>query len=617
MSAEHRSDPIHARQILADTELFGPLGTEALDSVIAELEWLTLAGGKTLFRQDDDGDALYVVLGGRLRVEKRESGLTRVIREVGRGEIVGELSLLTGHRRSAGVRAVRDTELVRLPRDRFYRVLEEHPATAVQLTRILARWLVGSDGQTGEPGVATVAVVPFSEGAPVSQVARALSRALEAMGSTMHLDASGVDAMLWQGAARNRTDEEATRKLLHWLDEQERTHAFVVYEAESADSAWSSRCLRQADRVLNVAKAGARPKVGSELHQTMSGRWAAHEVVLIHEDMTAMPSGTSAWLVGGAKRHHHVRSGEIEDYARVGRLLTGRGVGVALSGGGARGFGHIGLLKAIQEVGIPVDQIGGTSMGAVIAAQLAAGRTIDEMIDLNRRGWTKYKPHKAYTLPYSSLVTQRQAERMLAMMFGDARIEDFWIDYFCVSTNLTQAEIMVHRNGPVVPAIVASIAIPGVAPPIVNTDGDLLVDGGVLNNLPAAELHRQAQGLVIASDASPSVELRADNSYTTTPSAWRALRDKLRPGRVERPFPTIFEVLGRSAIVASARETRRVSETADLYLQLPVDEYGIFAMEAIDEIVETAYAFARPRVEGWWRAKSTTAPDRRATRVGV
>src|SRR5207245_875647 len=126
---------------------------------------------------------------------------------------------------------------------------------------------------------------------------------------------------------------------------------------------------------------------------------------------------------------------------------------------------------------------------------------------------------RAYTLPYMSLVTERQGERMLRRMFGGACLEDCWLECFSCATNLTRAELVVHRRGPVVPALLSSSAIPGVAPPMVAEHGELLVDGGVLDNLPAGHLHAGLDGAVIASDTSPEVDIQADLSYAVTPPA--------------------------------------------------------------------------------------------------
>ncbi len=289
---------------------------------------------------------------------------------------------------------------------------------------------------------------------------------------------------------------------------------------------------------------------------------------------------------------------------------------VILSGGGARGLAHIGFLRALEEIGIPVDEIGGTSMGSVIAAQYAAGLPLDEIVAMNRHGWLHHHPHRAYTIPFASIVTHRAAQRMLEEMFGDLDYEDCWIECFACSANLTRSNLVVHRTGRVARGTLASIAIPGVAPPIVGEDGDLLVDGGVLNNLPAALLSRGVEGAVLASDASPGVDARTE--YPETPTNWHLLRDRWTRGRSAPSYPSIFETLARVAVVASTQETRRVRETADLYFHAPVDHVGIFEFHRIAEVVDVGYRAALGPLREWWsRRTAGAARPRRSTISGV
>jgi predicted acylesterase/phospholipase RssA len=465
-------------------------------------------------------------------------------------------------------------------------------------------------------GVSAVALVPVGTDAPVAPVARALAAALAAWGPTVHLSAATVDQRLGAGVADADRSDQRYPELTRWLDDQERHHAYVVYQGDGRDAEWTRRTLRLADVVLEVAAAGRRPPATPGADAPRGG--AARELVLVQDATTGVPAGTAAWLAARAvRRHHHVRLGRIEDVSRLARRLTGRAVGVALSGGGARGFAHIGALKAIEEAGIPVDEIGGTSMGAVLAAQYATGHSVDDMAALNRELWRRYKPHKAYTLPYASIVTERAAQRMLERMFGTASLEDSWIECFCCATNITRAELAVQRRGPLAHALLASIAIPGVAPPIVGPGGELLVDGGVLDNVPAAHLHGGTGGAVIACDVSPDEDIRADASYVTNPSQWRVVANLLNPFSRTRYFPSIFEVLTRAAVVASMREARRVRESADLYLRPAVGGYGIFAFERIDELIAAGYAHAAAPARAWWAKQAHAAGDRRTTGVMI
>lgn len=609
----------YARAVLGATGLFGGLDAPTLDAVVGALDPVRVRGREQVFAQGDGGDAAYVVLSGRLRVEKHAgNGDATVIREVGRGELVGELSLLTGAPRTATLRAVRDSELGRLPRDRFDRLLREHPALAIEITRMLAGW-VAAPATAAPPGasVATVVVRGMGPDAPADAVARALGTALATFGATTLITPPSVDARLGAGAAAAGSGDPRHDAVARWCDEQERTHAYVVYAATGGPPGWTARCLRQADRVLTVVRADAPPVASDTLLGLAPVRLAAEDFVLVHPDGARTGRGTAAWLAGRTvHRRHHVRLGHPDDLARLARRLTGRGVGVALSGGGARGLAHIGFLRALEELGIGVDEIGGTSMGSVIAAQYAAGLPLDEILALNRHGWQHHRPHRAYTIPFASIVTHRAAQRMLEEMFGDLDYEDCWIECFACSASLTQARLVVHRTGRVARGTLASIAIPGVAPPIVGDGGELLVDGGVVNNLPARLLERGAHGVVLASDASPGAERRT--SYATTPSNWRVLRDRWTRRRSAPYYPSIFETLARVAVVASTQETRHVREMADLCFHAPVDHVGIFDFGRIDEVADIGYRAALETLRPWWEKRTAGAGRaRRSTISGV
>jgi predicted acylesterase/phospholipase RssA len=597
---------------LAATELFRELDAATLAALVAALEPMRLAGGQPLFLQGEPGDAAYLVLSGRLRVERARDGRLELIREMGRGELVGELALLTGAMRSASVRAVRDTELGRLPRDRFIGLLHTHPPLAIEITRMLAGLLAAPPRPPDAgAGVSTVMVRAAGRDAPAAAVAKGLTDALAGAGRAALVSSAAADAALVPGAAQAARDDPRYADTARWLDQVEREHDQVVYLADDGPTTWTGRCLRHADLILHVAGAGDRPATHPDAAEaTASGRLTAEDLVLVHPADAPRRRETARWLDQRPfGRRHHLRLGSAEDFGRLARRLTGRAVGVALSGGGARALAHIGFLKAVEELGIPVDEIGGTSMGAVIAAQFAAGVPLGEMMALNH-AWAKFRPDRDYTVPFASIVSHRAAERMLVHMFGDLEYEDCWIESFACSASLTRSALVVHRRGSVARGCLASIAIPGVAPPIVGENGDLLVDGGVINNVPAALLTRGTAGAVLACDVSPMEERRP--GYDTTPGAWRVLRDRWT--RRDVPYyPSIFETLARVAVVASTQETRRVRETADFYVHPDVGGVGIFDWTRLEDVVEIGYRASLDRLRAWWTERTSGARPRRTS----
>src|SRR5262245_27112662 len=183
------------RSQLLSVRLFQSLSPAALGDLFSELDWLSLSGGETLFRTGDTGDALYVVLSGRLRfLLEQSNGASEIIREVGRGETVGELALLTGNPRSATVLTIRDTDLARLSRRAFENALRKHPEIASQLVVQIA----GRHSQTAEETLArrnirTLAILPFDEQVSAADFARSVTASLHAAGGILHLDKRSVD----------------------------------------------------------------------------------------------------------------------------------------------------------------------------------------------------------------------------------------------------------------------------------------------------------------------------------------------------------------------------------------------------------------------------------------
>jgi predicted acylesterase/phospholipase RssA len=314
-------------------------------------------------------------------------------------------------------------------------------------------------------------------------------------------------------------------------------------------------------------------------------------LVLVHPDGTRSPSGTRRWLEPRPflEEHHHVRWDQEEDVARLARFLAGRAVGLVLGGGGARGFAHIGVLKALGEAGIPVDMVGGTSMGASIAAQHAMGWSPQRIEDVNRRVWIEIRPHRRLTLPFLSLVGSREAEACGRMMYGDLEIEDLWIPFFCVSSNLTTAEMVIHRSGSLLWAATASASLPGFAVPVLS-GRHLLVDGALLNNLPTDVMRRLGAGTVIASEV--SVEEDAAFAAERIPSPWEVMRGRAR-------FPSLMEVVLRASMLHSTYLERIAVQDADLCLRPPVDHYSLMDFPKLAAFVATGYEHAREVLQRW------------------
>jgi predicted acylesterase/phospholipase RssA/CRP-like cAMP-binding protein len=592
-------DQAELMALLREAPLFQVLGEPELTALRDQVDVVFLAGGETLFRQGEPGDSLYVVVSGRLGVLLELSGETgaRTLAELGRGESVGEMALLAEEPRSASVIAIRDTTLVRLSRQAFERVVAGNPRAMMQLARTLVARLRRTGRGEPQRRVSTIAAVAAGQDVPLHNFITRLAAALAPAGSTLYLTASRVDAYFGAQAAESG-DQTTQARVNAWLDAQERHYRFVIYEAGTPESAWTARCLRQADRVLLVARPGSN---ADPCVRALAGSRAQPEAVLLHESCARRPSGTARWLdTLHLSACHHVCVAERRDYERLARMLTGRNVGLVLSGGGARGFAHIGVIRALREAGIPIDRVGGTSMGAAIAAQVALGLDYSAMVDLNRL-WTTLDPLNDKTVPLVSLMTGRKLERLLSTMFGEIEIEDLWIQYFSVAANLTLAEPVIQQRGQLRRTLRASMSIPGMAPPVCE-GGNLIVDGGVLNNLPGDVMRQLGAAIVIAVNVSPEKDLPVDPSLREAPSARRILWSRVKPFGKPTEFPSLLAIMMRTVMLSSIHGMHEMRRKADLFIEPALEEFHIFDWQLLERIVEAGYRFAQKRIEEWERA---------------
>jgi NTE family protein/lysophospholipid hydrolase len=389
--------------------------------------------------------------------------------------------------------------------------------------------------------------------------------------------------------------------LSDWLQRQEQSYCYVIYEADDAWSSWTERCLRMADRVLLVGQ-GASSPVPTELDEQLASHSdsTATELVLLQPDDISRPSGSAAWLARyPAAAHHHVRLGRAADFDSFVRRATGRGLGLVLGGGGARGFAHIGVFRALAECGVDVDLVGGTSIGAILSATFAMGLDYRDTLKLARQ---LSSPLKLFdpTMPVVSFFASGKVTHVLERIYGDTQIEDLWIPCFCVSSNLTHAVAMVHRQGPLWQAVRASMAIPGVFSPIL-AEGDLLVDGCVLNNLPIDVMQRlNYGGPIIAVNVFPDVDLLRDYHFGPSISGWQALTSKLNPlRRQDSSAPLIFESLVRVLALNDVHQAKTKRGFADVYIRPPVEKYNILDFGAYAQIAHIGYHSAMEALSDW------------------
>jgi NTE family protein len=270
-------------------------------------------------------------------------------------------------------------------------------------------------------------------------------------------------------------------------------------------------------------------------------------------------------------------------------MLSRNAVGLVLAGGGARGFAHLGVWRALQAAGIEIDVVGGTSIGAAMATLIASDAPVDRAIDIARRAFSA-SPTSDYNLvPLVSLVKGRRVRAAIhraidELAGGPIDIEDLWKPFFCVATNYTQARELDLHSGDLALGLQASMAIPGALPPVMH-DGDLLCDGGTFNNFPV-DVMRELRGVgsVIGVDLGVQHAQRLD--LAEIPGTWELLRDRLRPWSKRRyRLPSLVSYLLNVTVLYSESRQSDAKRLTDLYFNPPLFKVGMLQWSRFDQIV--------------------------------
>ncbi|SCZ99364.1 BZ3500_MvSof-1268-A1-R1_Chr7-2g09501 [Microbotryum saponariae] len=501
----------------------------------------------------------------------------------------------------------------------------------------------------------TVAIIPTNRHVPVSVFSTKLLHALESMGAlTSYLN----QATVMQVLGRHAFSRMGTLKLAGWLAETEQKYRIVLYVADTAVSApWTQTCIRQADCILLVADGGSDPGLGEYEKLLVSMKTTARkELILLHSERTVPPGTTRPWLKNRPwiHAHHHIemigatpetmpapfddpapvvalrkiarrvevqigkyrkstqalehfRPPALNDFARLARRLCGKSIGIVLGGGGARGISHIGVIQALVDQGIPIDMVGGTSIGSFVGGLYAregdlvstygrAKRFSGRMSTLWRILTDLTYPVVAYTTVHLSL--GHEFNRGIYKSFYDVHIEDMWLPFFCNTTNITHSRMEVHTTGYAWRYIRASMSLAGLLPPLCDA-GDMLVDGGYVDNLPVSVMLSMGAASVFAVDVG-SVDDTSPRSYGESVSGWWLLVQRWNPFATPSNIPNITEIQSRLTYVSSVKMLEEAKATPGvLYMRMPVTQFGTMEFKRFGELFEIGQAHAKELLTKW------------------
>ncbi|NP_001365884.1 patatin-like phospholipase domain-containing protein 6 isoform 9 [Mus musculus] len=589
------------------------------------IDWTAVEAGRALYRQGDRSDCTYIVLNGRLRsVIQRGSGKKELVGEYGRGDLIGVVEALTRQPRATTVHAVRDTELAKLPEGTLGHIKRRYPQVVTRLIHLLSQKILGNLQQLQGPfpgsglsvpqhseltnpasNLSTVAILPVCAEVPMMAFTLELQHALQAIGPTLLLNSDVIRALLGASAL----DSIQEFRLSGWLAQQEDAHRIVLYQTDTSLTPWTVRCLRQADCILIVGLGDQEPTVG-QLEQMLENTAvrALKQLVLLHREEGPGPTRTVEWLNmrSWCSGHLHLRcprrlfsrrspaklhelyekvfsrrADRHSDFSRLARVLTGNTIALVLGGGGARGCSHIGVLKALEEAGVPVDLVGGTSIGSFIGALYAEERSASRTKQ-RAREWAKsmtsvLEPVLDLTYPVTSMFTGSAFNRSIHRVFQDKQIEDLWLPYFNVTTDITASAMRVHK------------------------DADIARSMGAKT--------------VIAIDVGSQDETDL-STYGDSLSGWWLLWKRLNPWADKVKVPDMAEIQSRLAYVSCVRQLEVVKSSSYCeYLRPSIDCFKTMDFGKFDQIYDVGYQYGKAVFGGWTRGEviEKMLTDRRST----
>jgi NTE family protein len=563
-------------------DVFGKATEAQTKALISRLAWVQLNSGEHLFSQGEDGDALFVLVQGRMKVLRHNNGHALPLREIVPGEVIGELALISEQPRSADVIAVRDSGLLVMSRSDFKSLYSTYPDLAWKMSQTMAYRLTVPESRRNLRRIKNLALVTLSGGNEIDKlIDELLIHSLSEKVIVLSDDVSKEQYYHIDHSNMSRSE------LLALTDKMEGDYDLVIYRCNSEDSKWNAYSLRQADEVVLVAQSdqGMQVPILDRFFDN-KGVLTLMSMVILHPTESLEPAAVRRLLAGyHCDYHFHIRDWDRDDIARLWRHLFDRSIGLVLAGGGARALAHVGVWKAITELGIPIDRIGSSGSGSAFGGVLALGCDLETTLKICRDLAANGPSKNRSSIPGMGLFKGNSVGKTLKKYFGDRWIEDCPIPFYCISTNLTSGMPTKHVTGDMYKAIAASTALPGLVPPV-RIGEDYHVDGLITDNFPIENMIEWGAKKIIGVnfDRSFSAYVSEGGSPTSQP-----VLEGLFGGRKKNEL-TLLETMIFS--VTAGKQNAKDDALIDALIKPEVGRYGVLEWSAYDDLVQAGYSAA-------------------------
>jgi predicted acylesterase/phospholipase RssA/CRP-like cAMP-binding protein len=568
---------------------FKDLPNEVIEELASYFQTETVKGGSQFITEGKGSDTLFLLVSGRLRVSRTlPSGERLMYNEVLPGDCVGETGMILRQPRTADITATRESVVAVLNYQDYEDVLIKYP---VELSRAFSHAIyrhLRHERQIDKRGRAqSFYLLPIHSSIKIDKITEQLFAALSTHGKCEVIDEHKVANM--QDFGRG-------------LDQKESENDFLLFKGKPDFNSIETTNFEHADQLIIVADSEKSPAltfIEENLKELPNFELMRRHLLLLHPEDVKFCSDRHIWNEHRkCERVYPAKYDQATDYERLARFLLEKAIGLVLGGGGARGFAHLGILRAFEEAKIPIDIIGGNSMGALIGASYVAGIPLES---IHKEILKHSKSGMKLTLPVVSILSNRNLAGAFQDALGETNIENLWVPFFAAACNLTDADTYVLDSGPLWKAVLASNSPAGLFPPVVN-DGMLLVDGAVLENVPVRAMRqrlstplerRRGNGLVVAIDVDVKERFSVDQQ-TKDLSAWGKLKSHF--SRTTDTLPGIVDILMQVAHIGGLSQRQQTKRGADIYLEPPLAEFKIMDYKKAEKIIEVGYQYANQQI---------------------
>lgn len=558
-------------------KLFGDITDTQLEHLLSIAKIISYETGQYVFQQEEPGHAFYIVLSGRFRVLQNSSEGIYILGDIAVGEPIGEFSLFTRELHSASVVALRKSTILCLEDDDYTSIVKEFPSFANKITRfIIERMRRNALQKKIDAAPKNIAVVNLQPEKDVSATTAQIKEQLINM---------GLEITIYDSLSISEKNYEST------FDNMDKNTGLNILVCDNEHTEWAKQSIAYCDLVIVATDFYADSNLYEieKLLDLYSKNVLNKKIylLLLHPEEAYLPDNTKRWFEDRFfDLHIHLRKNNLRDIRRFCRIITHQAVGLVLGGGGARGFAHTGVVKALLEAGLEFDFVGGTSAGGLYGTAIThADFDMEKIMRLCKLAAKSKLTSNDYTLPFVSLMSGKKVRRFLEAMYNDSFIEDLWVNSFCVSTNFSNASITVHENGLLRKQVEASIAIPGVFPPVI-INQNLHIDGGVIDNLPVEAINKKPVRYTIA--VSLSAENTAVVKLKEVPSSWKMFWDKITNSGREK-LPGLSSILIDSITINSRHKQEQSRPHVSLYIELDLKEYKFLDWNHWEQIIQKGY----------------------------